>query len=478
MEQISKRYIVYLGLLLTGLAMLSPAQEDTEGRALLLNLRDAIGPASSDYIHRGLARAAAERARIVILQLDTPGGLDTAMRDIIRDIIASPVPVAVFVAPSGARAASAGTYMLYAAHIAAMAPGTNLGAATPVQIGGMPGTEPPKPPRAGEPEAKKQDGKSGDAQKDQGGEAEPDAAPADSTDAMSKKMVNDAVAYIRSLAELRGRNADWAERAVREAASLSAESALQQRVIEFIAEDAHELLRMINGRVVNVQGRDITLDTAGLQTESLEPDWRNRLLAVITNPNIAYILMLLGVYGLFFELANPGYVLPGVIGAISLLLALYAFQVLPVNYAGLALIAVGIAFMIAELFVPSFGALGIGGIVAFVIGSIILFDQAGGGLAISLPLIIAVAVLTAVFFLVALRTVLAAHRRPVVSGAEELVGAVGEALEDFDGPGSIHVHGENWQARSRTPVRRGAKIRVTSRDGLVLWVELAEEGKP
>lgn len=469
-------------LLLTSFAAGSKAQP---GRALLLNLRDAIGPATSDYVHRGLALAEHEHARIVILQLDTPGGLDSAMRDIIRDILASPVPVAVYVAPSGARAASAGTYMLYAAHVAAMAPATNLGAATPVQIGGMPDLQPAKAPQGEEPAEVPAQGETKDTDGDKTGLAKEkkesggtEAAAPEHGDAMSKKMVNDAVAYIRSLAEMRGRNADWAEQAVREAASLSADSALEQHVIEFIAEDTADLLRKINGRVVNVQGRDITLDTAGLRIDTLEPDWRTELLAAIANPNVAYILMLLGVYGLFFELANPGHVLPGVIGAISLLLAMYALQVLPVNYAGLALIAIGIVFMIAELFMPSFGALGIGGVIAFVIGSIILFDRETGGMAISIPLIVAISALTAGFFLIALRAVFAAHRRPVVSGSEELVGSIGEALEDFQGDGRIHVHGEDWHAYSKALLRRGAKVRVASRSGLVLNVELAEEGKP
>jgi len=484
------RSISYVFLLALGGALLgaAPRAGGEGGSVVLLRVADAIGPATGDYVHRGLVRAAEVNAKLVVLHLDTPGGLDTAMRDINRDIIASPVPVAVYVSPSGARAASAGTYMMYAAHIAAMAPATNLGAATPVQIGGTPDFDPPapRPDRdAGKGNAEKEDGK-GDAGKAEGGNAEEkkdrDGAveePAAATppgDAMSRKMVNDAVAYIRSLAEMRGRNADWAEKAVREAASLSADKALAEGVIDIVATDLADLLKKIDGQVVSVNGQDHTLLTTGLEIVAIDPDWRNELLSVITNPNVAYILMLLGIYGLFFELANPGFVLPGVIGAISLLLALYALQVLPVNYAGVGLILLGIAFMVAELFMPSFGALGIGGVVAFVVGSIILFDVDGGNIAVSLPLIAAAAALSAGFFLIAVRAVFTALRRPVVSGAEEMLGSVGEVMEDFTGRGRIFIHGETWNAESAEPVKQGARVRVTGRDGLTLKID-PEEGK-
>ena len=446
---------------------------ETRDKAVLLSVNDAIGPAITDYIERGLDKANAAGAEIVIIRLDTPGGLDLAMRSIIQAVIASPVPVAIHVAPSGARAASAGTYMMYAAHIAAMAPGTNLGAATPVQMGGMPGMDPPeKPAPPGAPEA--DDGADVDADDTAAEEAPGETVP-DNAEAMRKKIVNDAAAYIRSLAELRGRNAEWAEQAVREGASLSSEEALEAGVIDIIARDIPDLLQQVDGRTVTVQNAERTLETSGLIVEAIEPDWRNKLLAVITNPNIAYILMLLGIYGLFFELANPGYVLPGVIGGISILLALYALQVLPVNYAGLGLMILGVALMVGELFVPSFGILGIGGVISFVMGSILLFDRDSGHLAVSLPLIAAVSVLSAGFFLLVIRSLYASRQRPVVAGAEELIGATGTIAADFSGTGIIHIHGEQWNARSETPMRSGDSARVTGRDGLTLLIEAVAE---
>jgi len=432
-------------------------------RLFVLEVSGPIGPATSDFIHRGLTQAREQGAAAVILQLDTPGGLDTAMRKIIQDILASPVPVVTYVAPSGARAASAGTYILLASHVAAMAPATNIGAATPVRIGGVPdpggGRQPSKPDGADKND--KQDKK--------------DAKPA--KPGMDEKALNDAIAYIRGLAQMRGRNAAWAEKAVREAASLPAEEAVRQNVADFVAHDLQDLARQLHGRRVTLAGRELTLSTKGAELVTLTPDWRSKFLSVITDPNIAYILMLLGIYGIFFELWNPGFVLPGVVGGICLLLALYAFQVLPINYAGLALILLGVAFMVAEVFVPSFGALGIGGVIAFVVGSVILLDTDVPGYSVALPLIIAVSATSAAFFLGVVWFAVKARRRRIVSGAEELMGAAGEALDAFaEKPGSgyvgrVRVHSEEWQARARQPIKQGEAVAVVNRDGLILEVE-------
>lgn len=430
---------------------------------VVLKIDGPIAPVSADFIQRGLERAANENALLVVLQLDTPGGLDTSMRQIIRDILASPVPVATFVAPSGARAASAGTYILYASHIAAMAPGTNLGAATPIEMGGLPGSEP-------EPKAKPKS----DENHAQNPEKE-DRLPLPVKDEMSRKMIHDAAAYIRGLAQMRGRNAEWAERAVREAVSLSASEALNLKVIDYVAADIADLLKQLNGRQVNVLGQDRTLDTTSATVEVVEPDWRTRLLAIITNPSVAYVLMLIGIYGLFFEFANPGFVLPGVAGAICLLIALYAFQLLPVSYAGLALILLGIGFMVAEVFLPSFGALGIGGIIAFVVGSLMLIDSDVPGFGIPWALVGGVAFASALFLVSVIGMALKTRRKPLLSGQEHMVGSVGEMLEDTSGDGMARIRGELWTVHSAQPLVRGQKVRVTGIDGLVLHVIAAEK---
>ena len=349
-----------------------PVQGTKNHTVIELTIEGVIGPATDDYVQRALDTASKQQAELVVILMDTPGGLDTAMRRIIKNIISSPIPVAVYVSPSGARAASAGTYILYASHIAAMAPGTNLGAATPVQFGGISPPSPKEKPKADEDKPKVES----------------------NSDAMKRKVINDAAAYIRGLAEMRGRNQEWAEKAVREAASLPASEALNLKVIDIIAPDMGSLLEQANGRQVEVQGHKRTIDTAGLTVIQLKPDWRSRLLGVITNPNVAYILMLIGIYGLIFEFSNPGAILPGTIGAISLLLALYSFQLLPINYAGMALILLGISLMIAEAFQPSFGILGIGGVISFVMGSIILMDTEAPGFGIDLSIIITFALIS------------------------------------------------------------------------------------
>jgi membrane-bound serine protease (ClpP class) len=422
------------------------AQADT---ALLLEIRDAIGPATSDFFVRTLDQARERNARLVIVQMDTPGGLDSAMRDMIKAMLASPVPVAIYVSPSGARAASAGTYLLYASHIAAMAPATNLGAATPVQIGApsAPSTQPEKPD-----------------------DADKDPQPEPGT-AMERKAINDSVAYIRGLAELRGRNADWAESAVRTAASLPASAALEQNVIDIIARDAADLLSKIDGRVVKVSSGELRLQTRGLVTERIDPDWRTRLLAVLTNPNVAYLLMLAGIYGLLLEGYNPGAVLPGVVGAICLLLALYAFQVLSVNYAGLGLMLLGLALLVGEAFVPSFGALGIGGIAAFVIGSIILFDTGVPGFEVARTLIGGIALAGALLMLLLATYFTRSRKRPVVTGAQQLLAEPAVALRDFARSGPVRVRGEIWNAVTRAAVKEGQRLRIVRVDGLTLEVE-------
>jgi membrane-bound serine protease (ClpP class) len=419
---------------------------------VVLEVADAIGPATSDYLRRGIESAAESDAELVVIVLDTPGGLDSSMRDIIKAILASPVPVATFVYPSGSRAASAGTYILYASHIAAMAPATNLGAATPVPIGGGPGSGTDKP-----------------------GEETDDDAPPDPGSAQKRKAINDAIAYIRSLAELRDRNAEWAETAVSKGESLSAEAALELGVIEVISNDIPGLLEAIDGRTVTTEFGPVTLATAGLTIERQLPDWRTRLLSVITNPSIAYLLLLVGIYGLIFEGYNPGAIVPGVVGAICLLLAAYALQLLPVNYAGLALIALGVVLMIAELFAPSFGALGIGGVIAFVIGSVILIDTDVPGFSISLSLIFSMALTGGLLVFAILAVAIRARRAPVVTGREEMIGDIGEARTDIAETGSVWVHSELWNARAATPLQAGEKVRVLDMDGLTLVVERYNE---
>lgn len=465
-------------------AMLPAAASDAAvpaARVLVMEIEGTIGPITADYFRSGMRKAADNGAGLVVLRLDTPGGLDAAMRDIVKEILAAQVPVACFVSPSGARAASAGTYILYACHVAAMAPATNLGSATPVQVGGFPGL--PDDGGSRPDAADEGDDASSAAPAPGSGETGPEPA-ADAADdavpegtAMERKIVNDAAAFIRGLAKLRGRDADWAERAVRKAENLTADEALQRGVIDLVATDTGDLLRQIDGRELTLAGESRTLRTAGAEIEAFEPDWRIKILSAITNPNIAYVLMLVGIYGLIYELANPGAILPGVMGAIALVTALLAFQALPVNYAGLTLLVLGIGFMVLEVFVPSFGALGIGGVIAFVIGSLILYRDDTGQIGVAIPLIGTFAVLSAALFVGVLGYALRSHRRPVVSGREEMLHAVGVAEADFATDGWVRIHSESWNADATVAVRKGQPVRVTGMDGLRLTVEPLDEDR-
>lgn len=435
----------------------SAAAQEAPGPVMLLEVDGAIGPATTHYLTTAFERASRENAPAVVIRMDTPGGLDAATRDINQAILASPVPVITWVAPSGARAASAGTYILYASHVAAMAPATNLGAATPVQIGeGFGGGSPEKPGGDGE---QTRDGSN-------------DAGNKPSGSAMERKIVNDAAAYIRGLAELRGRNADWAEKAVRQAVSLTADQALEMHVVDIVAGNVDELLKAADGRTVRMEDGELTLATAGSSVERVDPDWRSELLSVITNPTVAYLLMMIGIYGLVLEGYHPGAMVPGIVGAICLLLALFAFQVLPVNYAGLALIALGVILMVSEMFAPSFGALGIGGIISLIIGSIILLDSDVPGFSIDPWVIGGTALLSGLFFMGVMYLALRAWGRPVVTGRQQLVGERAEAVADFAaGEGRVRVHGEIWLARSDHPIAAGDRVIVRDIDGLTLSVE-------
>ena len=436
---------------------LLPSGAAAAPQAVVLQIDGAIGPAVADYVVRELRGIRQGETRLVVLRMNTPGGLDTSMREIVRAILSSPVPVATYVAPSGARAASAGTYIAYASAIAAMAPGTNLGAATPIRLGapGLPGGAPQQP--AG--------------QKEKGSEGA--TSSSEPADAETRKAVNDAVAYIRGLAELNGRNADWAAEAVRTAVSLPASEALKLNVIDVIADDVPDLLRQIDGRVVKVAGKSERLATAGLEVVTAPPDWRTELLAVITDPNVAFLLMLLGVYGLIFEFLNPGAVAPGLVGGISLLVALYALNLLPINYAGAALVLLGIGLMVAEAHIGSFGVIGVAGIVAFVIGAIMMFPSGAPGFTLSLSVVAAATIMTAALFLLVLTMLLRSRRRPVVTGKEGLLGAEGETVAWDGDEGRVRVNGEIWRARAQRPLEAGARIKVIDREGLVLVVEPA-----
>ena len=442
--------------ILSAVAMLAlfalPGSAQTQRRAVVLELNGAIGPAIADYVVKAIVDAGTQDAGLIVLRMDTPGGLAGSMRKIVSAILASPVPVATYVAPSGARAASAGTYIAYACAIAAMAPGTNIGAATPVQIGGggfLPSTK-----------------KTDDKQSAEKTNGEP-------PDAETRKLINDSVAYIRSLAELNNRNADWAEQAVRSAASLTSSAALKLKVIDLVADDVPDLLRQIDGRTVTAGGKSVRIETANLKVVTIAPDWRTELMAIITNPNVAFLLMLAGIYGMIFEFTSPGTMLPGTIGGICLLLALYALNVLPVNYAGAGLVLLGIALLVAELFIGSFGVIGIGGVIAFGVGSFMMFHSGVPGFELSLAVVIAATIMTAALFLLVIGLLMRSRKRPVVTGKEALLGAEGETIAWRQDEGSVRVLGEVWRARSAQPLAPGTRVKVVNRDGLVLFVEPA-----
>lgn len=439
--------IAAIGVVALALSLPPGAAEENGRLALTVTIDGAIGPASASYVKEALATAAARRADVVILKMNTPGGLNSSMREIIADVLGSSVPVVGYVAPSGAHAASAGTYILYATHIAAMAPGTNLGAATPVQIGGpLPGLP------SGTPDKDSKD------------------KTAEPKDAMTAKVTNDAVALIRSLAELRNHNADWAEKAVREAATLSANGALQEKVIDLVARDPAELLRQIDGRVVEVAGgKTQRLATKDAVVEVVDPGWISRFLAVITDPNVAFILLMVGIYGLIFEFVSPGAVAPGVVGTICLLIGLYALNLLPINYAGLGLMLVGIALLAIEAFSPTV-VIGLGGVVAFVLGALMLVRVEAPGYRLSWSVIAVVAAMFTGFVLVVLGALRRARNAPTRVGAQAMRGLSAQVLDWNETEGHVFTHGERWQARGADSFRPGETVEVANIVDLTLVV--------
>ena len=450
----------------------------------VVELEGAIGPASADYFIRALEDGDEAGIDLLVLRLDTPGGLDKSMRDMIKAILASPVPVATYVAPNGSRAASAGTYIMYASHIAAMAPATNIGSSTPVSIGGGGSPFPiPEMPTAEDDEAEEaKEEEPGDSEaKDEDAEAKDEEEPAPAApagEAMERKVLNDSVSYIKGLAELRGRNAEWAEETVRNAANLTASEALAANVIDLVAEDIDELLAAVDGRTVDANGVDVVIDTRDAQIETIEPDWRYEILGIITDPNVAYILLMIGIYGLILEFYNPGVGIGAVVGVICLLLGAFALQMLPINYAGLLLIIVGIGLLAAEAFSPSFGIFGVGGVVAFVIGSIMLMDTDLPSYQISAPIIAAVAALSVGVMVFALGAALRSRRLRDSTGKESMIGGRGEVVEGFSdsSEGRVRAFGEVWRARAarEAAFEKGSRVTITGMDGLQLMVEPEE----
>jgi membrane-bound serine protease (ClpP class) len=425
-----------------------PAQADSN--VVVIEIKGGIGVATAEYVLSGIEYAETSGAELIIIQMDTPGGLMGPMRDIVQGVLSSSVPIATYVSPAGARAASAGTYILLASHIAAMNPTSHVGAATPVALAGSDGS----PSQPGE----------------QSSDDDTDSA-LPSVSAMERKALNDAVSYIRSLAERYGRNEDWAEKAVRDADTLTAHEALEQNVIEFVADDRAELLRLIDGYEIEIGGKTVTLATTTAVIEAYEPSWRIKILSTIANPEIVLLIGLIGLYGIMYEGWNPGAILPGVVGVICLLLAAYALQLLPVNYAGLVLIIVGIALMVAEAFAPSFGALGFGGVVAFAFGAIMMFDSDVPGFGISIKFVLGLAIAFALAIIWLIGYLLKLRRRGAVSGRDSIIGGIGTALYNFTGEGKVWLEGESWTAHSDIAVAKGQQVSVRQLNGLVLEVE-------
>jgi membrane-bound serine protease (ClpP class) len=423
------RKLILAGILC--LALLGFGDKGGMGKAdevEIVELEGPINPGAATFLTRGLEDAEKRGAELVIIQLDTPGGLVSSMRVMVKAIMNSPIPVVVYVAPKGAGAASAGVMVTVSAHIAAMAPGTNIGAAHPVGAGGK------------------------DIDKD-----------------MSEKVVNDMASYGRGIAQDKGRNADWVEKAIRESVSITAEEAVEKKVVDLVAPDVDELLKLLNGREIDLKQGKVTLKTLGLTKVFYTPGFRDNVLRLISDPNIAYILMMIGLAGLYFELAHPGAVFPGVIGAISLILAFYSFQTLPVNYAGLLLIALAIVFFIAEIKVASYGILSLGGIVSLALGSIMLFEDVGVSLRLMAPTI----VLIGGFFVIVSTLAFRAYRSKPQSGVEGLIGEVGVVQKPFDPEGLVFVHGEYWRAVSSEKLEPGEKVSVEEVTGLMLKVKKA-----
>ena len=449
--------IVTSAIVAASILVIAPGIGNAASKVVVLEIDGAIGVATSDYLSSGIQHAKSVNADLIILNMDTPGGLVSSTRDMVKEILGSSIPLVAYVTPAGARADSAGTYILLASHIAAMTPTTHLGAATPVSLGGGDAT-----PR--------------DPNNEQEGETEDEPIESQPGSAMERKVLNDAIAYIRGLAERYDRNADWAEDAVRNAATLTAREALEQNVIEFIAEDQADLLRQVDGYEVKVNSESVALATDSVEIENFEADWRNKVLTVISNPEIVLILGMIGLYGLMYEGWNPGAIVPGVVGIICLLIAAYALQILPVNYAGVALIIVGLALMTAEAFAPSFGALGLGGIAAFVFGAIMMFDSGIPGFGISITFVISIAIIAALLIIWMVSFVLKLRRRGGVSGIDSIIGGIGTAMQDFDGEGKVWLEGEAWSARCPVAVEKDQAVVVTAMDGLILDVKPAPAG--